>query len=54
MTPTDEVTTGLLDFGAVPLEAILDVPGELNTLVERVTPGPPMVRVRGMVFGSAI
>lgn len=56
MTPTGEVTTAVLDFDAVPLEAI---PGAsaavLDALVHRVTPGPPVIPARGMAdFASAI
>jgi hypothetical protein len=55
MTPTDEVTTAVPDFSAVPLEAI---PGAsavaLDTLVQRITLRPPVAPVRGVAFGSAI
>lgn len=54
MKPTDEVRTAVPDFGAVPLEKIPAAPGALNTLVQRVTLGPPAAPARGVAFGSAI
>jgi hypothetical protein len=55
MTPTDEVTTAVPDFGEVPLEAIPSAPAvALDTLVQRVTRGRPVVPARRVAFGSAI
>jgi hypothetical protein len=56
MTPTDEVTTAVLDFDAVPLEAIPGAPAvALDALVQRVTLGPLAIPTRGMAaFASAI
>jgi hypothetical protein len=55
MTPTDEVTTAVPDFGEVPLEAIPSAPAvALDTLVQRVTRGRPVVPARHVAFGSAI
>jgi hypothetical protein len=55
MTPTNEVLTALPDLRAVRLDELAALtPADLDEVVQRVLPGPPVAPALGTAFGSSI